>query len=172
MKASRAFALIVAAFGIGFLAARWRAEQPALQTSPNHSTTDPDLPLRQLNSLVSYLQNAKQTNALQQFTNYMNTSLSIQQTADIGLTLGTLQRLRDGRTNAAMELLEGRLSADIVVFADNYRALPESIREDLSLKPLEYARDYRAEFPFKNTYPKADEAVARAFKILDDKTAR
>jgi len=42
----------------------------------------------------------------------------------------------------------------------------------MSLKPLEYARDYRVKFPFKHRYPSVDEGVAEALKILNEKPAK
>jgi hypothetical protein len=64
------------------------------------------------------------------------------------------------------------VSTDILGFVSSYRELPPSIREKMNLKPLEYARDYRAKFPFKHRYPNVDEGVAEALKILDEKTTR
>jgi hypothetical protein len=58
----------------------------------------------------------------------------------LGVTVAILQRLRDGRTNEAIALLEGRVSTDIISFVASYRELPDSIRQNISLKSLEYAR--------------------------------
>jgi hypothetical protein len=66
-------------------------------------------------------------------------------------------------------LLEGRLDTDIVGFVSSYRQLPASVRGREALKVLQYARDYRAKFPFKHRYPSVDEGVADAFKVLDEK---
>ena len=83
------------------------------------------------------------------------------------MTLAILQRLRDGRTNEAYELLEGRLNTDIIGFVASYRQLLASVRDQPGLKVLGQARGYRAKFPFKHRYPSVDEGVADAFKILD-----
>jgi hypothetical protein len=125
--------------------------------------------LQRLESFVTYLQDSKQTNILQQFNDYMNASLASRHYADLGATLNILQRLRDGRTNEAYELLEGQLNTDIIGFVRSYRELPASAREQPGLKVLGQAKDYRAKYPFKHRYPSVDEGVADAFKTLDEK---
>ena len=99
----------------------------------------------------------------------MTASHTLQHYSDLGVTLAILQRLRDGRTNQAYELLEGRLSTDVIGFVGSYRDLPASVRDQPGLKVLGQARDYRAKFPFKERYPSVDERVADGFKILDEK---
>jgi hypothetical protein len=169
MKKSRAFALAAAALAAGFLVARWCVAQPASQPSHKEPASYDFGALKQLESFVSYLQDTKQTNTLQRFDDYSNASLASQHYADLGVTLAILQRLRDGRTNQAYELLEGRLNTYIVGFVTSYRQLPASVRDQPGLKVLEQARDYRAKFPFKHRYASVDEGVAQAFKILDEK---
>jgi hypothetical protein len=172
MKTSSALALAAAALIAGFLMARWRVAQPSNLTPTKEPTSYDFGALQQLTSFVSYLQDAKQTNTLQRFNDCLNASHASQQYADLGVTLGILQRLRDGRTNQAYELLEGQLDGDIILFAESYHELPASLRNQTSLKVLGYAKDYRAKFPFKHRYQNVDDAVVDAFKILDEKTTK
>src|SRR5258708_6360084 len=172
MKTLRAIALVATALVIGFLAARWCAAQSVRQPSGKEPATDSYVALHELESFVTYLQDTKQTNTLQRFNEYSTATIVSQNSADLGVTVAILQRLRDGRTNEAFELLEGRVSTDIVGFVASYRELPASLREKMSLKPVQYARDYRAKFPFKHRYPKVDQGVAEAFKILDEKATK
>src|SRR5438477_4687633 len=116
MKTSRAFTLAAAALVVGFLAARWCSAQPAKQPSAKEPASYDFGALQQLESFISYLQDTKQTNILQRFEDYSNASLASRHYADLGVTLAILQRLRDGRTNQAYELLEGNLNTDIVGF--------------------------------------------------------
>ncbi len=169
MKISRAFALAAAALAVGFLAARWCAAQSPNQPPAKEPANYDFGTLQQLTSFVTYLQDAKQTNLLQRFNDYSNASMASQRYSDLGVTLAILQRLRDGRTNQAYELLEGRLDTDIIGFVASYRELPASAREQPGLKVLGWARDYRAKYPFKHRYPNVDAGVADAFKILDEK---
>lgn len=171
MKTSRAFALITTALVIGFLAACWCAAQSAPQPS-KEAATDSYIAFHQWESFVAYLQDTKQTNTLQRFNEYSTVIIASQNSADLGLTLAILQRLRDGRTNEAFELLEGRVNGDIGAFVASYRELPVPLRAKLSLKSIEHARDYRAKFPFKHRYPNVDQGVAEAFKILDEKVTK
>jgi hypothetical protein len=169
MKTSCAYALAAAALAVGFLAAHWCAAQPSNQPPAKEPTSYDFGALQQLASFVSYLQDAKQTNTLQRFNDLMNASLASQNYADLGVTLEVLQRFRDGRTNLAYEVLEGRLDSDIIGFVASYRELPASAREQPGLKVLGWARDYRAKYPFRFQYTNVDEGVSDAFKILDAK---
>lgn len=169
MKKSRAFALALAALIIGFAAARWCAAQPSNQPSGKESTTYDFGAMQQLESFVAYLQDTKQTNSLQRFNDYSNASLASRHMADLGVTVIILQRLRDGRTNQACELLEGGLDSHIVAFAASYRELPASLRKQGNLKPLAMAKEYRAKHPPQNHSQIGDAAVADAFKLLDEK---
>lgn len=168
MKTSRAFALAFVALVLGFFAARWCFAQPSGQPLRKEPASYGFGATQQLQSFVSDLQDAKQTNTLQRFHDYTTASLTSQHFADLGETLAILQRLRDGRTNEAYELLEGRLSTDIIFFVANYRELPAPARDQSPLKVLEQARDYRARFPFKHEYPNVDQGVTDAFGILDE----
>jgi hypothetical protein len=172
MKTTRLFAFITAALIVGLFAARWGAAQSTRQPSPGDSKTDYAFGLRELESFVSHLQDTKQTNTLRRFNDYSNATIVSQQSADLGVTVAILQRLRDGRTNEVIELLEGRVSSDIIGMVASYRELPDSIREKVSLKSLEHARDYRTKFPFKHRYASVDEGVADALKILDKRPTR
>jgi hypothetical protein len=168
MKTSRVLALTAVALATGFLTARLCIAQ----SPPQKPKTYDFGALEQLTSLVSYLQDTKQTNTLQRFNDYMNASLASRNYADLGVTLGILQRLRDGRTNAAYELLEGQLDSAIIGFVGSYRELPVSAQNQPGLKVLQQARDYRAKFPFKHRYADVDTGVADAFKVLDEKSAK
>jgi hypothetical protein len=170
MKISRAFALAAATLVVGFFAARWCFAQPSGPSTREDATCYDFGAMQQLEAFVSHLQDTKQTNTLQRFNDYTTASLASRNYADLGVTLAILQRLRDGRTNDAYELLEGRLSTDIIGFVASYRELPASAREQPGLKVLGQARDYRAKFPFKHRYSNVDEGVTDAFKILDAKT--
>jgi hypothetical protein len=169
MKTSRAFALTAAALAVGFLAARWCAAQPSNQPPAKEPASYDFGALQQLASFVTYLQDTKQTNILQRYHDLSTASFALQHYADLGMTLAILQRLRDGRTNQAYELLEGRLDTDLIGFVASYRELPASAREQPGLKVLGWAKDYRAKYPFKHRYPNVNEGVADAFKILEEK---
>jgi len=172
MKTSRTFALVAVALVVGFLAARWCAAQSPQQQPAKEPASYDFGALQQLESFVSYLQDTKQTNILQRYNDLSNASIASQHYADLGVTLAILQRLRDGRTNQAYELLEGRVDTDIIGLVASYRELPASLRDQTSLKVLGYAKDYRAKFPFKHRYQNVDDGVADAFKILDEKTTK
>ena len=171
MKKSHAFAFFGGALALGILIARWcPAQSPEAPTKKEQATYDFGA-LQQLASFVSYLQDTKQTNTLQRFNDCMNASVASQNYAELGVTLNILQRLRDGHTNSAYELLEGQLDTAIIGFVRCYRELPSSAQKQPGLKVLQQARDYRAKFPFKHRYADVDTAVANAFKILGRKSS-
>lgn len=123
-----------------------------------------------MNALVSYLEVNKQTNALKLLNEFLNASVALQHSTDIGVTLHILMGLHEGRTNDAMELLEGKLDIDIIAFAASYKELPETQRDSLGLHSLTDAHWYRSKFPHKHRYQNVDEGVARAFELLDKKS--
>ena len=173
MKTSRVFALIVLALSFGFAAARWCAAQTEVPAPSQRPVTGDSSPaLDRLNALVSYLESNRQTNALKLFDEYSNASLAQRHSADIGVTLHILMVLREGRTNDAVELLEGRLDTDIFGFAASFRELPEAQREWLGLHSLSEARRYRSKFPHKHRYQNVDDGVAQAFELLDKKSVK
>jgi hypothetical protein len=172
MKTSRAFALAAVALAIGFFAARWCPAQSSNQPPTKEPTSYDFGALQQFESLVAYLQDAKQTNTLQRFNDYTTASLASQHYTDLGMTVAVLQRMRDGRTDQAYELLESQLNSDIIVFASSYRRLPPSLRDQTSLELLGRARDYRAQYRPERHYQIIDDGVANAFKILDEKTTK
>jgi hypothetical protein len=159
--------LLASAITVHWCVAQSQAKLVSQEAANEHSVT-----LNQLQSLVSYLRDTKQTNVLNRFNNYVNASIMTDRASDLVITLRALRSLRMGDTNAAIKLLEVKLSGDIVGFATSYRALPASLREQVSLKPLEYAREYRACFRFGHDYPGVDDAITNAFKILNETDAR
>src|SRR5271170_6988343 len=139
MKKPHAFAHLVAGVVIGFVAALCAAQTPK-QASGEQPSADASIGLGQLESFVMYLQDTGQTNILQRFGEYLNASIVSKNSADLGTTVAILQRLRDGHTNNACELLELKMDGDIVGFAGSYRELPASLRQQVSLKILGYAK--------------------------------
>lgn len=170
MNTSRAFALATLALVVGFLTARWCYAQPSNQPSKKGPESYDFGALQKYESFAAYLQDAKQTNILQQFNDYSNASLASQFGADLGMKLLVLQKLRDGHTDKAYQMLECSLDTDIVGFVTSYRQLPASAREQENLKVLKMAKDYRAQYPFSFNDPIADEALTNAFKLLDEKS--
>lgn len=168
MKTTHALALTATALITGFLMAHWCAAQSSTTTRKEPLSYDFGA-LHQLETFVSCLHDSKQTNILKKFDDYSNATMAAREYADLGMNLAILQRLRDGRTNQAYELLEGRLDSDIIGFVASYRKLSESAKDQPGLKVLGSARDYRAKHPFKHQYPNVDEGVAEAFQILDEK---
>lgn len=164
MKTLRILTLTVAALAIGFSAARWCSAQPSKEPTGYDFGA-----LQQLESFLTYLQETKQTNTLHRFETYGNATMASRLYADLGVTLAVLQRLRDGQTNSAYELLEGRLDSDLIGFVSSYRELPTTLQSQGSLKVIGYMKEYRAKFPFKHRYQEVDQGVADAFKILDEK---
>jgi hypothetical protein len=165
MKTSRSFVLATAALVVGFFAARWCFAQRAPPEPPVSDFGSG----QQLTSFLSHLQESQQTNTLKKFNDYELASFAARYHRDLDETLAILQRFRDGHTNEAYELLEGRLNTDIIAFVIRYRLLPVSARDWRGLKILREARDYRAKFPSKHRYPSFDEReAADALKILDE----
>jgi hypothetical protein len=87
--------------------------------------------------------------------------------AEASTTVGALERLRDGNTTGAVELLEIKLDGALIGLGAFIPEIGESRRDPLHLKVVEMARDYRAMFPRTNDSPEIADGVARAFLLLD-----
>jgi len=160
---------IVAAFCLGFIVARWPRAESDVKISGAEVTTNDDIAFQEYESLVYYLQDTKQTNALKELNDFLNDERVLRLDADLSVTVAILQGLRDGKTNATLRFLENRLDTQIGLFGSEYSGLPVVLQKQMSLKPLQRARDYRIEFPFKSSDKASEEDVTNAFQVLNDK---
>ena len=96
----------------------------------------------------------------------------LQHSADLGVTTWILLRLREGRTNEAIRVLESQLTSDAVGFAASYRNLPAPLREKLSLTSLGHARDYCSKYQVKSSDAEIARIEANAFELLDEKQSK
>jgi hypothetical protein len=176
MKTAHTFALLGLALGIGFLAARWSQAEPAARTSSQKLTandaTNDDIAYEEYVSLVNYLQDTKQTNALKQLTDFLADARALQHAANVSVAVSILKGLRSGRTNQALQFLEWHLDMEIAMFGSEYNTLPASIQKQTDLRALQRARDYRARFPFTNPDPNLAEDASNTFTILDKKDSK
>ena len=172
MKTAHTFALLGLALGIGFLAARWSEAEPAAKPSSQKLTTNDDIAVKEFESLVNYLQDTKQTNALKQLNDFLADSRASQHAANVSVTVSILKGLRNGRTNQALQFLEWHLDMEIAQFGSEYSTLPASIQKQMDLRSLQRARDYRAQFPFLNPDPNLAEDASNTFTILDEKNSK
>jgi hypothetical protein len=86
--------------------------------------------------------------------------------------LRVLERLRQGRTNDAIRILEDALDSSIVVLADHLRVCDEI----KGFKPtpqsrttLQWAKEYRLKFPYKSGNSAMDDRVKHNLSYLDQK---
>jgi hypothetical protein len=121
---------------------------------------------------VDHLEAAKLTNALALFHRYEAARGAQDCATHIGTEVAILQNLRDGRTNSALELLEGSLNYSLIGLAERYKELGAPQRETYYLKMAQLAREYRAKCPFKSRYPEVDQRVAEAFNTLGQRSAK
>ncbi|PWU13388.1 MAG: hypothetical protein C5B50_19450 [Verrucomicrobia bacterium] len=162
-------AAVVAAFLAGWIC----FARSSREVSAKAEGKDQFFALHELESFVGYLREGGQTNTLDRFDQCANSFIASEHIADLGLTLAVLQKLRDGRTNDAVDMLEMQLSSHLTSLASSYRALPESVRQNISLVPVEHARDYRTKFPFHHEYsPDLDQDDAQALKILQQRSLK
>ncbi len=164
MKISRKLIQIGMVSVISIALTWWCVAQNSVPTK-KPITGDSNPALNRLNALVSYLEANNQTNTLKLFNEYSSSSLALQNSAEMGVTLHILMALREGRTNDVMKLLESRLDSDIVGFAANYKQMPETDQEWLGLHSLSEAQRYRSKFPSKDF----SNYVAQAFELLNKK---
>lgn len=159
---------VVLTLSLGVLTALWSLAQSAKQNVAKEPIKrGNNAGIDQLTAFVSYLEQNKQTNALRLFNEYSTASIALQNSVEIGVTLRLLLALREGRTNDAIESLEGKLDTAIVSLAASFRELPEAQQAMFSLHSLTNASWYRTKFPHKHPHKSIDASVAEAFELLN-----
>jgi len=164
MKIARMIVILSLAFFFGFLVVRWSQAKPIRATPVGN-----DVYIQELESLENYLHDTGQTNALKQLFDVLADDRTSEDGVDLALTVAVLQGLRDGKTNEMLKFFEHHLDAQISVFASEYRDLPGPLQKQMSLKPLQSAKDYRSKYPVTNPYPVWAEGVTNAFKLPEAK---
>jgi hypothetical protein len=172
VKAARIFACGALVLIGGVFCARWSLAQTAGKPASQQKAAHSNVALDQLVGFVTHLENTGQTNTLRLFNDYSHAFLAQQHSADLGTTAWILLRLREGRTNEAIRVLEGRLKTDAVGFASSYRDLPGPLRQKLSLTSLGHARDYCKQYQVKTSNAEIAQIEAEAFALLDVKNPK
>ena len=114
-----------------------------------------------------HLQDTKQTNSLRLFNEFSNASSASRDSADLGVTLRILMELREGRTEMPIQLLEQRLTSDVVGFFACYRELPVPVQESFSVSILGHAREYCRKYKVTTGDPDVEQFIAKAFQLAD-----
>ena len=169
VRATRLSACLALALIAAFVCARWSVAQTAGKPPSQQKAAQSNVAMDQLVAFVTHLQVTGQTNTQRLFDDYLRASLAQQHSADLGVTAWILLRLREGRTNEAIRLLEMRLRSDAVGFADSYRKLPSPLREQFSLTPLGHARDYCKQYQLKSNDAEIAQMEASVFGLLEEK---
>ena len=144
--------LLLLALAVGFALSRYAVAQPS-----RASNTAGDVAMQRLERLVSDLTTRGDTNTLTQVTSLLAAKDILTQTRDASTAVALLQRLRAGRTNEVIEVLEITLDGALTGLG----ASPQEIGE-AQTKTLELAKQYRTKYPRKQ-----DAGVTRAFELLD-----
>ncbi len=168
MKTTRTVFLLACIIGLGgFAVTRSRAQhsnsaQPEVQVGPI-----PDRALRQLGRyLADNLDPNERDKTLKVISHHIASLQAKESLYELGATSSLLLRLREGRTNEAIKLLEDQLNLSAVALATSYEALSPELRAELRLESLEQARAYYDKFP-RNRSRAFDDAVARSFALAD-----
>jgi hypothetical protein len=115
--------------------------------------------LGQYEQLVISLSQSGQSNTVSQLVALVSSIHAEGKMADIGITVGVLNRLRSGHTNEALTLLETKLDGALI----GLDTLPHDERMQ---KIVAIAKEYRAKFPHQSGNTDIDEAVARALNSV------
>ena len=154
MSKSRLFVLLFLALACGFALSRYAVAQ-----STRASNSAGDVAMQRLERLVADLTARGDTNTLAHVMSLLAAKDTLSQTSDASTAVALLQRLRAGRTNDVIEVLEIRLDGSLTGLAYSPQEIGES-----QIKTLQMARDYRAKYPRKQT-----EGVKKAFELLDER---
>ena len=149
MKTSRLLLLLFSGL-LGLLALCWSRAQPPsqqLKVLDDKGAEVHTLMSDQHNALVGPLEATGQTNILELLRQYRCAYRADTSSGDLRNTVAALQHLRAGRTDEAMQLLEGHLNLHASLLCAGYGCLNSTNRERVQLEPLAQAQDYLARFP-------------------------
>ena len=157
----------------------WRGFQGPKAIEPNPRVTTQgirplnlrtNLAVEQLQILLADLNAGGQTNAIEHLNQYLSAMITTEHSADAGMTVAILERLRSGRAAEAIELLELQLDGAVTGLGASLAATPRGERPPNALSNLKSARQYRNKFPRKTGERNTDEGVERAWSLLDRST--
>lgn len=152
MKKPRLFLLLLLAVAAGFMLSHY-----ALAQLPRPASSAGNEAMRRYERLVTDLAARGDTNTLKQVISLLAAKDTLGNTKDVNVTVALLQRLRAGRTNEVIGVLETTLDGALISLA----ASPQEIGEPQT-EAIKLARQYRAKYPRKE-----DASVTRAFELLD-----
>jgi lipid-binding SYLF domain-containing protein len=125
-----------------------------------------DVANEQLRLLLSDLSTNNQTSALNHLNAYLSAMTTAMQTADTATTLLVLQRLRQGQSPEAIDLLEARLDGSLIALGASLNAMPRAKRPPQSMELLRQVRSYREKYPRHTENPDIDKQVTQLLDLL------
>lgn len=175
MKIIYLLVFIAVGFGAGFFIGQWSRKPIKLtdDKSPDLISETNDIALAEYASLMKYLERTKQKNALRELNHIVFDDEARLHNMMLTETVRHINGLREAQTNDViktnmMGYYEKRLDMDADMFNNSYSVLPVRLQQQINLKPLWLARDYRKEYPSSN--PADTLELSNAFKILDART--
>ena len=129
----------------------------AVAQSSREASSPSDVTMQRFERLVADLTARGDTNTLAQVTSLIAARDVLTKTYDAGLAVALLHRLRSGRTNEVISVLETTLDGALTTLAFS----PQEIGPD-QIKILQMAREYRAKYPRTPS-----DGAAKAFELLD-----
>jgi hypothetical protein len=162
---------LFATFTLGLLALCWcRAQTPSHPLKvmdPNTGKEIHTLMADQHNALLTQLEAAGQTNAIELFREYRCAYGADDASSELGYTVAVLRSLREGRTNEAIRLLEQRAGAYANMMCNTYGCLNPTNRSRVKLEPLRQARDYFSDYPPSTWGAEMDKAVNEVLRLSE-----
>ncbi|MEI8291019.1 MAG: hypothetical protein WCH99_16260 [Verrucomicrobiota bacterium] len=152
MSKPRLYLLLFLALAAGFALSRYAVSQ-----STREASSPSDVTMQRFERLVVDLTARGDTNTLAQVTSFIAARDVLTKTYEAGLAVALLHRLRSGRTNEVISVLETTLDGALTTLAFS----PQEIGPD-QIKILQMAREYRAKYPRTPS-----EGAAKAFELLD-----
>jgi hypothetical protein len=133
-----------------------------------HSTAQPAGPPEEKGALTKYeqlvlsLSKSGQSATVTRLVSVISSMQAEHNAADVGIIVAVLERLRSGRTNDAVQLLETRLDGALVGIG----TAPQDARNANVNSAARMAQRYRGEHPHKAGTPEVEAAIVRAFASL------
>jgi len=92
--------------------------------------------------------------------------------AETGIDIACLYRLRSGKTDEVIGVLESRADSALVMLSERVSAQSRAERDPQHLQVIKMFKEYREKFPRTNSVPSVQDSITRAYGLLGDSKDR
>jgi hypothetical protein len=98
---------------------------------------------------------------------FVNKFFVTTEAAQAGIDVSVLNCIRKNDVTNAAELLETELDGSLIGLSAYVESTPKAQRDQMDMKIIQRAKDYRSKFPHENSEPEINQAISNAFLLVE-----